>query len=630
MSTRLDGCTARTVGAAARAHASCSLDRWRCGLRLSAAQELSAFVERERAAIVRRWRRELRAGALAPPDFDAALAPLAERLTRALDESDDAPRVFAAELDGRGAARYRQAARLRDAEREVALLESAILRVWGEQRGDLPADVARLTSAVVGEAVARVARDYARAAEAAEARTRLAGVMHALERLSELVLVLDRRGGVAMAAGPTAQLLGRAPGELVGQPGEGPALQALQSGRAVPPERVRLRNRETGEERTCETRAFPLREPGAGQIIGAVELTRDVTVELAHDDELRRADRELTALHARLLRRAHSQAMAELATTSASALNNELNAAALSLSLAQQELATPPEAVARHLFAIEQAVGRAAALLARLQQLAARQPNAPPRAVELNPVLVEALDLVRPEMTASPTATPRRAVRVDARLGNVKPVLAQPSELRELLCTLLVDAREAMPAGSLLTVTTRDEPDHAALLLVLPAQARPRSSAARDPFTSALDGDGEPGGEVTDRGVNLEAARERARRWGGELTVERAGPRLTVRLTLRHAPPPPPPAPASTRPAPRAARRILVVDDDPGNRETLTELLGLSGHQVRAADSGASALAALGPPDAGNHARSDGSRATGGDERHAPFDVATSISPCPT
>src|SRR5262249_46306975 len=153
-----------------------------------------------------------------------------------------------------------------------------------------------------------------------------------------------------------------------------------------------------------------------------------------------------------LLRRAHGRAMAELATATASTLNNELNAISMSLSLLHKELPTPSDAVARHFNSVEQAVQRAAALLARMQQLAARQPNGPPRAVSLNQVLMEALDLVRPELT---TSTTRKAVRVDARLGEIKPVLAQPSELRELLCSLIIEAREAMAQGGVLQATTR-------------------------------------------------------------------------------------------------------------------------------------------------------------------------------
>lgn len=521
--------------------------------------------------MARRWRRELHANALSPSDFDGELQPLIDELARMLRDAPNGARVFGERLAGRGARRFRERARLRDVEREVGLLQPAIVRVWGETRGALPAGVSLLLCDAMNEAIVRVSRDYARASEQAEAQARLSSVQRALAQLDEVVMVLDRRGSVAMAAGPVERLLGRPPGELVGQPGRGPALAALRSGREVAPERVRVRNLRTGEDHMCETRAFPLHE--AAELIGAVELLRDVSVEVRHDEELRRADRELTALHARLLRRAHGQAMAELATATASALNNELNAISMSLSLVQKELSPPGEAVARHLFSVEQAVQRAAGLLTRLQQLAARQPNAPPRAVPLNGVLMEALDLVRPELTTSPT---RRAMRVDARLGEVKPVLAQTSELRELLCSLILEAREAMAQGGVLSVTTRQDRDGAALVLTHPLQLEPDE----DPFASA-----------SERGVTLAAARDRARRWGGDLTVEARGGRLTLRLTL-----PPAPAtrgaPSGSRRLPHPARRILVVDDDAGNRETLTELLGLSGHDVVGAESGHEALAA--------------------------------------
>lgn len=488
-----------------------------------------------------------------------------------LRDGGDPAGVVGERLAGRGARRFREKARLRDVERELTLFETAVLTVWGKRHGAVPARVALLLCDVVNEAIVRVSRDYARASEQAEAQARLSSVQRALAQLDEIVMVLDRRGAVVMAAGPVELMLGRTTGELVGQPGRGPALAALRTGRPVAPERMRVRNVKTGEERTCETRAFPLHDQG--ELLGAVELLRDVSLELRHDEELRRADRELTALHARLLRRAHGQAMAELATATASALNNELNAISMSLSLVQKELERPSEPVARHLYSVEQALQRAAGLLTRLQQLAARQPNAPARAVPLNNLLMEALDLVRPELT---TSAARKAVRVDARLGDVKPVLAQPSELRELCCSLIIEAREAMAQGGVLSVTTRQERDGAALVMTHPIHP----DASDDQFGSA-----------SERGVTLAAARDRARRWGGDLVVEARGGRLTLRLTLPSAPTAKASSSAARTTATPAARRILVVDDDAGNRETLTELLGLSGHDVVAAESGKAALA---------------------------------------
>ena len=150
--------------------------------------------------------------------------------------------------------------------------------------------------------------------------------------------------------------------------------------------------------------------------------------------------------------------------------------------------------------------------MSRLQQLAARQPNAPPRALPLNDVLMEALDLVRPELT---TSAERKAVRVDARLGEVKPVLAQPSELRELVS-------HAHPRGA------RGDGRRRRAVGDDAAGARRRGAgddapggwptAASDPFAGA-----------SERGVTLAAARDRARRWGGDLVVESRGGRLTLR-----------------------------------------------------------------------------------------------------
>src|SRR5947207_8325924 len=111
--TQRETCTSHTEGARARLLRKHKKRRWRLA-RGSAAEELSAFLVRERAAIVRAWQRELRAAALLPSDFDTALAPLVDELAHMLVTASDPAPVFAERLAGRGAARFRQQARLRD------------------------------------------------------------------------------------------------------------------------------------------------------------------------------------------------------------------------------------------------------------------------------------------------------------------------------------------------------------------------------------------------------------------------------------------------------------------------------------------------------------------------------------
>src|SRR5262249_39309301 len=156
----------------------------------------------------------------------------------------------------------------------------------------------------------------------------------------------------------------------------------------------------------------------------------------------------------------------------------------------------------------------------------------------------EALDLVRPELTAAADA---RRVRVDARLGTVPPVMAQPSSLRELLSGLLVQARDA-GAGPL-TLRTCAIEDH--------GQVELRHAIS-------------PGEQEILGELALEGARQLAQ--GAEIRSQREGDEqvLRVRLPL-----------AESRPALRMERprRLLVVDDDDDNRQALAELLTLLGHQ---------------------------------------------------
>jgi CheY-like chemotaxis protein len=305
---------------------------------------------------------------------------------------------------------------------------------------------------------------------------------------------------------------------------------------------------------------------------------RDRTAEATRAEELGRADRELAALHAQLLRRQHHQSVGELAASAALALNNELNAMALTLPLLRAAIdgASTPAATERHLEALAAGLQRSATLVAHLQELATPRAPGSPRPLDLNEIVMQALDLVRPELTA---AAAGRSVRVDARLGDVPPVLAHGAELREVICALLVEARDRLPTDGLLSLTTRREGDRAVLLLSHATRPRPTDDA-------------------TASGLVLAAAQDLVRRWSGELLVDGAGAsgagRATVRLALPLAIAPvlaPAAAGRSRLSRARDQRRVLIVDDDPGNREALGELLALSGHSVDAAASSAEALA---------------------------------------
>jgi two-component system, cell cycle sensor histidine kinase and response regulator CckA len=353
----------------------------------------------------------------------------------------------------------------------------------------------------------------------------------ALSLLSEGLVVVDADGAVTLQAGPRPW-----PPEL--------AQRALSTGK---PQRARVEN--------LESEARPLYQGGA--LRGAAQVFRDRSEIARLETELQRADRELSALQARLVRSGHLQAMVDVAAGTALALNHELNAIALALPLLRA--AHDDVERERRLASVEAALRRAASLVDRVQQLAAPRRGTPPRPVDLNQVLMEALDLVRPELTAAADA---RRVRVDARLGKLGPVLAAPSSLRELLSSLLVQARDALGGGGLLTVRTRADGDHGEVEL---------RHALASVEQQVL-------GELA-----LEGARQIAA--GAQISSHREGTEQVLRIRLPLAEVRPAPAPAVTQ-----ARRLLIVDDDPDNREALGELLTLLGHEVTAVGGAREAL----------------------------------------
>jgi CheY-like chemotaxis protein len=364
-----------------------------------------------------------------------------------------------------------------------------------------------------------------------------------LAQLDEGVVMLDADGVVTLSAG-------RAPA------GHDPALRALSTGRPVAPSLMR-----DHDQRVIETRAFPLLDEG--RVCGAVQLSRDRSELARHQSALERADRELTALQVRLARSAHLRTLGDVAAGATLGLNNELNAITLLLPL----VGAAPDAAqrARRLASVDAAVSRAAQLVDRLHQLTASRRASPPRALDLNAALLEALDLVRPELTAAPPANGERdrRVRVDARLGPSPRVRAQAGALRELLCSLLVRARDALPDGGLLTLRTRVHGERGEVEL----------RHARAPAADS--------GELA-----LAGARELAAAAGVELELEREGGDQLLRLRLPLAGE----KTTAARPAQRS-RRVLVVDDDADNREALTELLQLLGHDAEAVGDSQAALA---------------------------------------
>ena len=183
-------------------------------------------------------------------------------------------------------------------------------------------------------------------------------------------------------------------------------------------------------------------------------------------------------------------------------------------------------------------------------------------------------------------------------------IKADPTLIDQVLVNLVVNARDAMPHGGKLTVTTRR--DHAVIDGMAPSQAAGACAiveiddtgtgipvAVRDRifepfFTTKHAGKG--------TGLGLATAYGIARQLGGMLTFTTEDGRGTAfRLTLPLTDEQPPAKVAQQLPStPSSAREaILVVEDDGGVLSVVRQFLAESGYHVREASSGTEALAIL-------------------------------------
>ncbi len=183
--------------------------------------------------------------------------------------------------------------------------------------------------------------------------------------------------------------------------------------------------------------------------------------------------------------------------------------------------------------------------------------------------------------------------------------LCDENQLENAILNLAINARDAMPDGGTLTLSTAvvDEPgspdleagEYVCITVADTGMGMSPEVVARaaEPFFST-----KPVGKGT--GLGLAQVYGIARQAGGTLRFEsREGEGTIVRLLLPNVEPQ---AAAqgdggmeatATNAAPRRKARILVVDDDPDVRLFLTTLLDELGHAVESVEDGEAALAAV-------------------------------------
>ena len=313
---------------------------------------------------------------------------------------------------------------------------------------------------------------------------------------------------------------------------------------------------------------------------------------LAHDVTASvRAEQELGLAREALFQKQRLEALGVLASGVSHDLNNLLNVLSLRLHL----LGADPAVVAtqgENVRALTRITQDAAATVGRLQEFARRRRDVPNETLDVKAVVEGACALARPELSSS-SALRGVEVRIECALHDgLPPVRGSPGDFRQVLLNLVLNARDAMPNGGVVTVRARLE---GSVVLIevrdqgtgIAAEHLPRLF---DPFFTTK---GKRG-----TGLGLSIAYSVVSRSGGDISAANAregGAVFTLRLPVaqeqRRTAKPAAPQPAT---GPALPRRVLLVDDEVDNLDVAREYLELCGQEVECAKSGREAIERVG------------------------------------
>ncbi len=312
------------------------------------------------------------------------------------------------------------------------------------------------------EALARQADELARLGRAAEARE--AFIRNVIESLRDGLVVLDREGRVAAWNRAAEAICGISTREAIGRPylalwpaGDrerlADALRRLLGSEAEAFTLDAVEHEATGGRRmVLNLKGSPLRQSEGAA--GAVLLIEDITGRVALERAARQAEKLAT--------------LGTLAAGIAHELNNPVSIISNRIELILEEaekLELAPE-LREDLRVLHRNAQRVARIAQSLLSTSRHSPGEH-RPVDLNRVVEETLLLAGKTMT-------KEGIRVRVALApDLLPVLGDAGALQQVLLNLLTNAREAMPDGGEIRITTERASDRAGWVRLLVADTGP-------------------------------------------------------------------------------------------------------------------------------------------------------------
>lgn len=289
---------------------------------------------------------------------------------------------------------------------------------------------------------------------------------------------------------------------------------------------------------------------------------------------------------------ARVRTVGQLAGGAAHTLNNLLTAIVGHAQLLQHQAQDAESR--RELQEIQRSASAGAQVVRRLQDFTSTRPEDKLVETDLNSLLKEAAEITR-SLWRDQSEASGIIIDVVKDLGDVPVIMARPSEMRELVVALLLNAIEAMPRGGLITLRSERRGDNIVISVIDTGEGMSEATRLRvfDPFFTTK------GPEHV--GLGLSNATTIAERHMATLTVRSElgrGSAFTLAIPVARetefkTPAAGPAGAAVSVPAAKTGPYILVIDDEKPVRDVAVKFLTFRGYSVNVADSGPEGIAAF-------------------------------------
>jgi PAS domain S-box-containing protein len=308
----------------------------------------------------------------------------------------------------------------------------------------------------------------------------------------------------------------------------------------------------------------------AGELIGYAKITRDIT-------ERKQSQEKLAEVQKQLAESQKLEALGQLTGGVSHDFNNLLMIIAGNIHTIKKEI-TSDKSV-RALQSIEAASQRAASLTRQLLSFARRQ-SVQPQSLALAERLTAMTDMLKSGLGSMVT------LRIDAA-PDVGSIMVDPGEFETALVNLVVNARDAMPDGGSVVITTRNNKNVVEVSVEDTGVGIPQDILDKvfDPFFTT-----KPVGKGT--GLGLSQVHGFTHQAGGTISIKSKlgeGTRITMSLPLSHAEKQAEPETHSAR----GAGTVLLVEDNPEVAKATAGLIEQLGYRVHWVPDAPSALIEL-------------------------------------